>query len=96
MYLHLSGFKVKAGQRVAQNEVIGYVGNSGLVTATHLDFRMKLNGQYKNPLQVFKSLAPGDPIPAGVMPAFFTERDRLFAELDGQIAPTRSAVRPNN
>jgi hypothetical protein len=34
--------------------------------------------------------------PAGVMPAFFTERDRLFAELDGQIAPTRSAVRPNN
>jgi murein DD-endopeptidase MepM/ murein hydrolase activator NlpD len=96
MYLHLSGFKVKAGQRVAQNEVIGYVGNSGLVTATHLDFRMKLNGQYKNPLQVFKSLPPGDPIPAGVMPAFFTERDRLFAELDGQIAPTRSAVRPNN
>lgn len=96
MYLHLSGFKVKKDQRVAQNEVIGYVGNSGLVTATHLDFRMKLNGQYRNPLEVFRSLPPGDPIPADVMPAFFTERDRLFAELDGQIAATRSAVRPNN
>lgn len=100
MYLHLSGFKVKRNQTVAQGEVIGYVGNSGQVTGTHLDFRMKLNGVYKNPLAVFRSLPPGDPIPADVMPAFFTERDRLFAALDTElkanIAATRGAIRPNN
>jgi murein DD-endopeptidase MepM/ murein hydrolase activator NlpD len=96
MYLHLSGFKVRAGQRVQQGQVIGYVGNSGVVTATHLDFRMKLNGAYRNPLIVFRSLPPGDPIPASLMPAFFAERDRLFQDLDGRLSTSRNALRPDN
>jgi len=97
MYLHLSRFAVKRGQHVAQGQVIGYVGNSGLVTGTHLDFRMRQNGQYKNPILVFRSLPPGDPIPKDLMPAFFAERDRLFQELDGRLTATsRNANRPNN
>jgi murein DD-endopeptidase MepM/ murein hydrolase activator NlpD len=85
MYLHLSGFKVKAGQRVEQGQVIGYVGNSGRVTGTHLDFRMRKDGRYKNPVDVFRSLPPGDPIPDALMGAFFAERDRLFQEMRDQL-----------
>ena len=86
MYLHLSGFKVTRGQRVQQGQVIGYVGNSGRVTGTHLDFRMQKNGRYVNPIVVFRSLPPGDPIPDGLMDAFFAERDRLFGALDQRLA----------
>ncbi|MEZ5316406.1 MAG: M23 family metallopeptidase [Vicinamibacterales bacterium] len=96
LYLHLSAFKVKKGQRVSQGQVIGNVGNTGLVTATHLDFRMKKNGAYVNPLNVFRSLPPGDPIPATLMPDFFAERDRLFADMDGRIAAARNANAHNH
>jgi len=99
MYLHLSGFKVQAGQRVMQGDVVGYVGNSGRVTGTHLDFRMQKNGQYVNPLNVFRSLPPGDPIPDELMDAFFAERDRLFEQMNSQIlakSNSRSAHLPNN
>lgn len=94
-YLHLSAFKVKRGDRVEQGEVIGNVGNSGVVTGTHLDFRMKRNGRWVNPLEVFRSLPAGDPIPASQMAAFRAERDRLFAELDARLAAPKPS-RPDN
>ena len=52
MYLHLSRFAtgLKTGGKVAQGQVIGFVGQTGYATGPHLDFRMKRNGQYINPL----------------------------------------------
>ena len=94
-YLHLSAFKVQRGDRVEQGEVIGNVGNSGVVTGTHLDFRMKRNGKWVNPLEVFRSLPAGEPIPSSRMSAFKAERDRLFAELDAKLAAAKPA-RPSN
>jgi murein DD-endopeptidase MepM/ murein hydrolase activator NlpD len=84
MYLHLSRFAVSAGARVQQGDVIGYVGNSGRVTGTHLDFRIRHRGRYINPLHLFRSLPPGNPIPASRMADFEATRDRLLAELDRQ------------
>ena len=57
MYLHLSGFAkgLKKGKNVRQGEVIGFVGSTGQSTGPHLDFRMKKNGVYINPL---KTLSP--------------------------------------
>lgn len=81
MYLHLSKFAVRSGQRVQQGEVIGYVGNSGRVTGTHLDFRMQKNGRYVNPIDEIRSMPAGDPIPDDLMDAFFAERDRLFQQM---------------
>lgn len=101
LYLHLSRFAVRAGQHVTQGDVIGYVGNSGRVTGTHLDFRMRRNGKYLNPLQLFRSLPPGEPIPAARMDAFHEHRDRLLGELDQAVATVTarpevpSAARPN-
>lgn len=53
-YLHLNGFAkgIRAGQRVKQGQVIGYVGKTGRVTGVHLDYRIYKNGQPVNPLKV--------------------------------------------
>jgi len=84
MYLHLSAFGpgIRAGVRVEQGQTIGRVGNSGVVTGTHLDYRLKKDGVYVNPLVEHSKMPPGDPIPDARRDEFFAERDRLLAELD--------------
>ena len=51
-YMHLSRFEkgIKVGVDVAQKQVIGYVGATGLATGPHLDFRVYENGKPINPL----------------------------------------------
>ena len=52
MYMHLSKFngKYKRGSSVAQGDVIGYVGMTGYATGPHLDYRIKHNGTFLNPV----------------------------------------------
>lgn len=47
-YGHLSKYAkgIKAGSKVKQGQVIGYVGMTGLATGPHLDFRIKLNSKF--------------------------------------------------
>jgi len=54
VYGHLSAFEsgLHSGQRVAQGETIGYVGQTGLATGPHLHYEFKVNGQQRNPMQV--------------------------------------------
>ncbi len=59
-YLHLSRIAVKAGQRVSQGQVIGYVGMTGTATGPHLDFRIWKNGSPINPLKL--ESPPSEPI----------------------------------
>jgi murein DD-endopeptidase MepM/ murein hydrolase activator NlpD len=70
-YLHLSRFArgLRAGKRVTQGQVIGYVGSTGLATGPHLDFRLKRYGKYLNPLRLKKNSA-SPPLPRRVLPAF--------------------------
>lgn len=67
-YLHLKGFAkgIKAGVRVTQGQIIGYVGNTGVSTGPHLDFRVWKNGTPIDPLAM-KS-PPADPLPAKYKP----------------------------
>jgi murein DD-endopeptidase MepM/ murein hydrolase activator NlpD len=53
-YGHLSGFAhgVHIGAIVKQGDCIGYVGQTGLTTGPHLDYRMMRCGRFVNPLTV--------------------------------------------
>jgi murein DD-endopeptidase MepM/ murein hydrolase activator NlpD len=69
-YLHLSGYAsgVRPGARVSQGQVIGYVGASGEATGPHLDYRIKQNGVYVNPLK--QKFQPAPPLPEEYLPRF--------------------------
>ena len=50
-YAHLSRFAVRAGQRVASGQVIGYVGCTGTCTGPHLHFETRVGGHPVDPRQ---------------------------------------------
>lgn len=56
LYAHLNGFVkgIRGGQRVKQNQVIGYVGNTGMSTGPHLHFGLYRSNVAINPASVVK------------------------------------------
>lgn len=49
-YAHMSRFAVRPGQKVAQGQVIGYVGSTGMSTGPHLHYEVWLRGRPTNPM----------------------------------------------
>jgi len=85
-YLHLSSIAVRAGARVQQGELIGRVGSTGLATGPHLDYRVKRNGAFVNPIAAHRSAPPAEPVPSRQMAAFAAARDRAFAALKPSVS----------
>ena len=59
-YGHMLSFRVKAGQRVQQGEVIGYIGNTGLSTGPHVHYEVHIGSDVVDPykyLNIRSSLA---------------------------------------
>ena len=86
-YLHLRGFAkgITVGTRVQQGQLIGYVGSTGTSTGPHLDYRIWKNGTPINPLKVPQE--PTEPISQENRAKFEYVRDRIIAELEGDIKP---------
>lgn len=92
-YLHLSKFArgIKAGKRVKQGQVIGYVGATGLVTGPHLHYEFLVNGVHMNPRTV--ALPKAKSIAEGELPQFAlaTRQHMLLLTAFSQQMPTMAA-----
>ncbi|HTL45220.1 MAG TPA: M23 family metallopeptidase [Vicinamibacterales bacterium] len=89
-YLHLSAFGsgIRAGAHVEQGQVIGRVGATGAATGPHLDYRLKRNGVFVNPVAEHARQAPGDPIAGAQLAAFKTGRDSVLKQMTAALAIT--------
>lgn len=83
-YAHLSAYArgIKSGAQVKQNQVIGFVGSTGLSTGPHLHYGMRKNGVLINPLRL--DLPPGESMKEEYLDDFGNKRDRLLELLEFQ------------
>jgi murein DD-endopeptidase MepM/ murein hydrolase activator NlpD len=87
-YLHLSAITkgVRPGARVDQGQLIGKVGATGTATGPHLDYRLKKNGAFVNPLIEHRKLPPGEPVSPAYLAAFRAQRDDTLRTMDELVA----------
>lgn len=82
VYGHLSRFNtaLRRGSKVAQGEIIGFVGMSGLATGPHLHYEFLLNGKHHDPMKV--ALPKANPIEGRYKPIFDAISQQMSAQLD--------------
>lgn len=80
VYAHLSRISVRRGARVAQNDTIGLVGQTGWATGPHLHYEFRIAGQARNPLSI--AMPSGLPVPPQSLAAFLAQAEPLVARLD--------------
>jgi len=90
-YAHLRAFGrgIRAGTRVSQGRVIGYVGATGLASGPHLHYEFLVNGSPRDSRRI--ALGSGEPVVPALKPYFLVERDRLRAAL-GTAASAGSVI----
>jgi len=81
-YAHLRNFaqRLRAGSRVVQGEIIGYVGQTGWANGPHLHYELHLHNQNRNPLTLV--FPPAQPILSIELAAFRRTAEPLIARLD--------------
>jgi murein DD-endopeptidase MepM/ murein hydrolase activator NlpD len=80
VYAHLSRISVRRGARVAQNDTIGAVGQTGWATGPHLHYEFRVAGEARNPFSI--AMPAAHPVPPQDLPAFRNQAATLVERLD--------------
>jgi murein DD-endopeptidase MepM/ murein hydrolase activator NlpD len=101
-YLHMSAFAkgIRRGGKVGEGQLIGYVGSTGMATASHVCYRITRNGSWVNPRTL--ELPSREPVSAVQMTNFNAVRDSylsrmheaLMEGLSNRTAMVAAPVRP--
>lgn len=95
-YAHMSRFArgMRAGTRVRQGQVIGYVGNTGRSTGPHLHYEVLRRGQQVNPMSL--RVANGRNLTGRALELFEIERARIdtLRQVRASQAPTDAVAGP--
>ncbi len=75
-YLHLHKRGVKRGQKIKQQQIIGWVGSTGYATGPHLHYEFLVNGVHRNPRTILNKLPKAKSIAAG-------DKERFFSQISG-------------
>jgi murein DD-endopeptidase MepM/ murein hydrolase activator NlpD len=96
-YLHLSSFSrgIRPGAHVNQGELIGRVGATGTATGPHLDFRLRKNGAFVDPVKERRRQPPGPPIPPSQMASFRDQRDDLARRISTTVVVEAPRQKPD-
>lgn len=81
-YLHMSKFAngIRPGVAVAQGQVIGYVGMTGLATGPHVCFRFWKNGAQVDHRKL--KFPSGDPLPKHLLQNYLSYKDSIMNKLN--------------
>lgn len=85
VYAHMSRISVTEGQKVAQGDNVGRVGATGWATGPHLHFELRVNGEFKDPLDIAR-YSEGRKLPPAARAAF--ERQVAMARVNLGAAQT--------
>ncbi len=93
-YAHMSRFArgMRAGVRVRQGQVIGYVGTTGRSTGPHLHYEVSLRGRQVNPMSL--RVANGRNLTGRALELFMIERERIdtLRQVRARENPSQEAV----
>ncbi|MBB4128453.1 murein DD-endopeptidase MepM/ murein hydrolase activator NlpD [Xanthomonas translucens] len=80
LYGHMSRFGgIKAGQRINQGTVIGFVGMTGMATGPHLHYEFRVDGVQRNPASV--TMPPPTPLAGTELAAFRAQTSPALARI---------------
>lgn len=93
-YAHMSRFArgLRAGARVRQGQVIGYVGTTGRSTGPHLHYEVMRRGQQVNPMSL--RVANGRNLTGRALELFMIERARIdtLRQVRARETPSQEAI----
>jgi murein DD-endopeptidase MepM/ murein hydrolase activator NlpD len=81
-YAHLSRFApgMQRGTRVAQGDLVGFVGQTGWATGPHLHYEFRVAGRSRDPYAI--AMPAGEPVPAAELAAYRRHAEPLLARLE--------------
>ncbi len=80
VYAHLNRVAVRRGARLAQNDTVGTVGQTGWATGPHLHYEFRVAGEARNPLSI--AMPAANPVAPQDLPAFRNQAAALVTRLD--------------